>query len=45
MRLTPRLQAIAELIPPAALLDIGTDHAYPPALPIAGADLPAGGCH
>ena len=31
MKLTPRLQAIAELIPPGSLIaDIGTDHAYLP---------------
>ena len=31
MRLTPRLQAIAELIPPGSVIaDIGTDHAYLP---------------
>ena len=31
MKLTPRLQAIAELIPPGSVVaDIGTDHAYLP---------------
>ncbi|HZK25650.1 MAG TPA: class I SAM-dependent methyltransferase [Oscillospiraceae bacterium] len=31
MKLTPRLQAIAELIPPGSVIaDIGTDHAYLP---------------